>query len=162
MRLTKSSKIVAIDPGTHTGYAIRFARGRSYDAIGTAPILIAMQTVDAVRVSGDLALLVVEDTRHIPIYAKNLAKVRGKSATYRDRQARNVGMTDRDINIWIEYAELHGVNLRLQTPKGAKWTQDYLHQIVPDSKRFGRLNKHARDAVKIADSITPIHLAEYP
>lgn len=125
----RASQIVALDSGTFAGV---YAEVR--DPISYVP--------DAV---------VIEDTRGLPIYARNRLKGRA-----REKAVRDVGRIDAMCDLLEDAARGAGRAVHLYVPHGPKWSADVLKQTTGYE---GRTNQHTRDAVRAGWGLTPAMIA---
>lgn len=131
---------IGIDPGTKTGLAIWDSRHQKFATIETMGIVKAMELVRAANTSYGLERIthrvVVEDTRklRLPAAQQSFGRLKG------------VGSVHRDMSIWEEFLEYHGIPYTMAglSPKEFR---------VGDSEWFkkktgwdGRTSEHARAA----------------
>jgi hypothetical protein len=136
--------IVAVDPGKTTGFATYDPAARRLGIVTSASFLDAAAMLRDLRTLPGVALLVVEDSRGLPIYAKR-DHVRGRA---RDRVARNVGRIDRDVELWLALAERLRIPVRAAEPvRAKKWSAADLEAVTGYDARS---NQHGRDAARLA------------
>lgn len=136
--------IVGIDPGTVTGFAAYDVAERCLTAVTSASFFDVCAMLRALHEGEGVALCVVEDSRSLPIYARN----RGARGQALAAIGRSVGVTDRDTGLWLDLCDRMGIPSRAATPgKRRKWKAADLEQITGYE---GRTNEHARDAARLA------------
>ena len=158
--------VVGIDPGAETGVAVWSVEAQALLHVGSGhffdvlALLASRVPLDA-RVSlGGVAagsswavgLVVVEDARRLPIYARR----DGLQGRRRDRVCRDVGRVDRDVELWEVWLLSRGLPVRLAEPlRGGKWDAATLEDL---SGWTARTNQHGRDAARLVFGTTERHL----
>jgi len=145
-KATSPVLVLGIDPGTTCGVSM-------WDATNGC-----LRFVDSVRFLGVLgmlrihapsvALVVVEDTREEPIYARH----RGVGGGERDRLARRVGHTDFAAAQILLACEAAGMPAQsVKAVRGEKWTAADLKRLTGWSRQT---NEHGRDAARHVVGLT--------
>jgi hypothetical protein len=141
--------VVGIDPGTHTGFAVKdLATGKFimvitvpiHQAWGTMNTLIALHGKEALRV-------VVEDARQ----RKWIDKSEGRE------KLQGVGSVKRDCTIWDDYLADLGIPYRMVKPAAhrTKWNAKVWQAATGWT---GRTSEHARDAAILVHGINEINI----
>lgn len=133
-------KVIGIDPGKNTGYAL--ADGDELKIVDSSGIIPAMVWVK--ENYSDDTIVVIEDARKMGFHPGN-----SNTAKWM-----NVGKVKRDCQIWEEFCEELGYQYRLISPQNVqtKLDADYFEQITGWE---GRTNEHKRDAGMIAFQFDP-------
>ena len=140
------AEFVAVDPGERTGIAHVVVETGPHRV--TQRRLVRLLTVarreaaETIRQIG-CRIVVVEDTRAATLYARNRAGT--PAVAY--RRARSVGALDQTIKDLLADLTAAGIDVRIATPRGAKWSADTLRDIWGWE---GRTSQHARDAARLA------------
>lgn len=152
--------VVGIDPGAETGVAVWDSRAQALLHVGSGHFFDVLALLDSrVPLGGEAAgsswavgLVVVEDARRLPIYARRDG-LRGRR---RDRVCRDVGRVDRDVELWEVWLLSRGLPVRLAEPlRGGKWDAATLEDL---SGWTARTNQHGRDAARLVFGTTEKHL----
>jgi hypothetical protein len=99
------------------------------------------------EIAEDVAGVVIEDARSVGLYAK-----RGERGRKRDRVARNVGMIDRDVQLWLDLCDRLGLPVATERPTRKKWDAETFRNVTGWE---GRTNEHARDAGRLVFGRSP-------
>lgn len=97
---------VGIDPGVNTGMACWCIDTQCFTTIATTTYTSATSIVLRLRSEGHEVHLVVEDCRNMWVSRDR----------YNSARMRGVGSVQRDVSLWIEFAEHHGFDIRLPKP----------------------------------------------
>lgn len=129
----KYDKVIGIDPGVKTGYAVWNCKDKKFDFIGSDSILKTFEKLSVYAVFGN-NLFVIENP--------NLRKWFGKTGRERLQGA---GSIKRDFSIWMEWLAINKCKFQEIPPKSVK--------TKIDSKTFQKItgwseptNSHSRDA----------------
>ncbi|MEM1095316.1 MAG: hypothetical protein AAGJ10_12005 [Bacteroidota bacterium] len=145
------TQVMGIDPGDTTGLALYSPEAHVLVEVTSGTFWAMAERVRREWTQGRLALVVIEDTRALPIYERHNNKKLDRPR--RDRLCRNVGRIDRDCALWAALCEETGIPYRLVKPiKGGKWSADTLRGVTGFS---GRTNQHGRDAARLVWGVKP-------
>ena len=143
---------VGIDPGAETGVAVWSPALGALLHVGSGSFWAAVRLLDgrtdpsgAVGRSGcwQVAGVVVEDARGLPIYARNRGGSRGEAA----RIARSVGRVDREVDLWQSWLGAGGYTVRLSAPqRRKKWDDATMKRLTGWTEAT---NEHGRDAARL-------------
>ncbi|MFQ5570981.1 MAG: hypothetical protein ACE5G0_14980 [Rhodothermales bacterium] len=144
-----SELLVGIDPGRETGLAVYALALKELLECRSCSFWEAVVVFrDHLLPLGDggvVAEVVIEDSRRLPLYARNRKRRMTREA--RDRMCRSVGRIDRDIALWEEWLRDRGYEVLLVEPsKEAKWTAEDLRRICGWAEST---NQHGRDAARL-------------
>ncbi len=131
-------RIVGLDPGVSTGFAIWSRTDRKLVDVQTTTITAAMSMVKMMHDFGSLHSVVFEDARLRTWFGS-----KGREAL------QGAGSVKRDCSIWQEFLEgLEGVPFRPVSPqsKGAKLDAAQFAKLTGWD---GRTSSHARDAAML-------------
>ena len=155
--------LVGIDPGAETGVAVWSPRRGALLHVGSASFwavvaLLAERTepVGPVGRAGawQVAGVVVEDPRRLPIYARNRSRT-GAGAFGRgeaDRIVRSVGRIDRDVELWATWLREAGYVVQLREPqRRRKWDAAELARLTSWT---APTNEHGRDAARLVVGVS--------
>lgn len=154
--INTDSLVVALDPGKATGIA---TRRMADDEPGRLRLVSAMPFWGALNIlstlwdAGDLDALVIEDTRGQTIHARLRSKSGSPFALA--KIARNIGGIDRDVTLWLDWAEAHDVPVVLFAPTSKKWKAADFEANVLNAHLHGRTNQHGRDAARLVLHVSP-------
>lgn len=133
-----ASRIVGIDPGVNTGFAIWHCDRKELIEVATMGITVAMKHVQVMERSGSLKRVVFED-----------ARLRKWFGTKGAEAAQGAGSIKRDCSIWEEFLSgLTGIPFQMVSPKG-KGKKIDAATFVRLTKWDGRTSEHARDAAML-------------
>jgi len=152
--------VVGIDPGAETGVAVwsveaqallHVGSGHFFDVLALLASRVSLGGV-AAGSSWAVGLVVVEDARRLPIYARR----DGLQGRRRDRVCRDVGRVDRDVELWEVWLRSRGLPIRLAEPlRGGKWDAATLEEVAGWT---APTNQHGRDAARLVFGTTERHL----
>ena len=138
-------RIVGLDPGVHTGFAIWSCTDRKLVDVQTTTITAAMTMVRLMHDFGSLHSVVFEDARLRKWFGEADARHKRSGAGIRE----GVGSVKRDCSIWQEFLEgLAGVPFKPVSPqsKGAKLNAAQFAKLTGWT---GRTSEHGRDAAML-------------
>lgn len=124
---------IGIDPGVNTGYACWTVETQHFMEVFT---FNAIQAMERVRELGetDRVILFVEDCRNLYV-----------SKQFRnDQRIKGVGSVQRDVKLWIEFAEHFGIEINLLKP--GRYRKVGPSEFATWTKWTGRTSEHARAA----------------
>lgn len=127
-------KIVGIDPGTNTGFAVWDTDKQSFDTVESKKIHEALSSVKFLLVSGEIKLVVFEDARLRSWFGR-----KGKESL------QGAGSIKRDCSIWADYLGDLGVAYKAVKPTVGMTKWDHA-QFAKSTGYQGRTNEHGRDA----------------
>lgn len=124
---------IGIDPGTKTGIAVWNTRQKFFRLIMTAGVIKAMKEVELFKNDG------------IQVILEDATQVKFKTDP---RKAQGAGSIKRDVAVWKEFFEEHGIQYRLVRPNKliTKWSSEKFKQATGFT---GRTDQHARDAAML-------------
>ena len=130
--------VIGVDPGVVTGVAI-FRRGRLGQFVTTdhADALVLIRDAHP-------SLVVLEDSRKDPLYARSGVTARGMA-----RIARSVGEIDQRCREIEDMCKSEGVEILCVSPRG-KGRKINAAEFRAVTGWTGRTNQHVRDAVMVA------------
>ena len=149
--------LIGLDPGQNTGLAVydpgagRLLRCETLSFWEAQAAFVG--ALVPVGDGGDVGLVVIEDARELPIYARHRKQELTREA--RDRLCRGVGHVDRDTELWSEWLRLAGYRVQLVPPprpsrfdpsRSRKWTAEDLERITGWTEPT---SEHARDAARL-------------
>lgn len=134
-------KIIGIDPGTTTGYAL--AEEGELEVVKSGTAIEAKEFVYNIFAEHDDVIVVIEDARKRSWFGQT-----GK------KRWMGAGSIKRDCSLWEEFCEYFGLPYYLIHPKNIKTKLDaeYFEEVTGWD---GQTNEHKRDAGMIAYQFNP-------
>lgn len=139
-------KVIGIDTGVNTGFAVWDVDSRSFDRIDTLTIGMAFLEVYNMHFDGIGIHLRIEDARK----RKWFDQKETISA-----KAQGAGSVKRDASVWESFCEALGISYELVAPKNnTTKVKDKLFKQMTGWK--GSTNEHGRDAAMMVFRYDPI------
>ena len=135
--------VLGLDPGVSTGLAGYDPESDRLAFVASASPLAVLRQLARWARAGLLLGAYVEDSRSLPIYARNRHANRGE----RDRIARSVGRVDALTELYLDVLARYGVPASTVEPtRAAKWDRERLAEATGYDDPT---NEHGRDAARI-------------
>ncbi|MEM1095790.1 MAG: hypothetical protein AAGJ10_14425 [Bacteroidota bacterium] len=140
---SKPHLLLGIDPGTTVGLAIYDTRTDELLVCTSGDFFRTHAVVKAQYPPHNVAAVIVEDARSLPLYARH----RHASRAARDRVARNVGGVDKVTELVIQWLEDEGYLVTTEKPqRRKKWDAATLARLTGCT---APTNEHGRDAARL-------------
>lgn len=142
------TRIIGIDPGTHTGIADWDASTQRFTQIITLPVHRALAYVLEAIHTSPRPPVIFEDARQRTWFGHNVGRERLQGA----------GAAKRDATIWADFLEDHEVPHIARKPGAGStgWNAEKFRHIT---KWEGRTSEHARDAGVLVYGLTAGEIA---
>lgn len=140
---TLSPFVLGLDPGLSTGLAGYDPEADALSFVASARPLAVLPQLARWAGAGLILGAYVEDSRSLPIYARNRDADRGT----RDRIARSVGRVDALTDLYLATLDDLGVPTACVEPvRAAKWDSERLLRLTGYDRPT---NEHGRDAARL-------------
>lgn len=134
-------KVLGIDPGTSTGFALWDSLELKFSRVTSYPVHVALREVETLAGTLPDLAVVFEDARRRQWFGRMDAQQAKYGASVRE----GAGAAKRDASIWEDFLlDLH-IAYQARTPAAGctKWTAQYFRNAT---KWEERTNEHGRDA----------------